>query len=79
MSIQLLNHHALTCGLTATTKFKAYTGGVFSETSVIPKIDHWVELVGEGTDYWVGRNSWGTTWGIGGFFKIKKGGDNLGV
>jgi len=38
-----------------------------------------VELVGEEKDYWIGRNSWGTAWGLNGFFKIKKGSENLGI
>jgi len=50
---------------------------VFQETTIAPKINHWVELVGEQKDYWIGRNSWGTTWGINGFFKLKKG--SLGI
>ena len=61
-----------------------YHGGVFSqETKLTPTINHWVEIIAEGaegsTKYWVGRNSWGTSWGLGGFFKIQKGGNNLGI
>jgi len=29
--------------------------------------------------FWVGRNSWGTYWGINGFFRMKMGGDGLGI
>jgi cathepsin X len=83
MSRQLLNHHALICGIFASTGFKEYKGGILETTTVVPSVNHWVEIVGEGTEggkkYWVGRNSWGTAWGISGFFKIKKGGDNLGI
>jgi len=27
--------------------------------------------------YWIGRNSWGTYWGENGFFKLKRGTNNL--
>ena len=50
MSRQILNHHALICGIEATSAFKAYNGhSIFSETTIAPKINHWVEVVGEGT------------------------------
>ena len=32
-----------------------------------------------GTKYWIVRNSWGSAWGINGFFKIIRGVDNLGM
>lgn len=39
---------------------------------------HAVEIVGwgentSGTKYWICKNSWGTNWGNGGYFKIKRG------
>jgi len=38
---------------------------------------HAIELVGWGkegnTDYWIAKNSWGTEWGIKGYFRIKRG------
>ena len=38
---------------------------------------HAIKIVGwgvqDGEDYWLIANSWGTTWGLDGFFKIKKG------
>lgn len=47
MSRELFNHHSLICGVEATSTFKKYTGGVFQETTIAAKINHWVELVGE--------------------------------
>jgi cathepsin X len=45
--------------------------------------DHSVALVGWGTengiDYWVLQNVWGTRWGEGGFCRIKRGIDLLGI
>jgi cathepsin X len=31
------------------------------------------------TEYWIGRNSWGTYWGEYGFFRLKMHHDNLGI
>jgi hypothetical protein len=38
--------------------------------SLIPFFD----ILQNGTDYWIGRNSWGTYWGEHGFFRIVRGG-----
>jgi hypothetical protein len=83
MKIQLQNHQVLICGIELTHAFRDYTGGIFSETTVSPKINHYVEVVGYGSEggqtYWLGRSFLGTSWGLSGFFKIKTGSANLGI
>jgi len=71
-------------GIDATAGFEAYTGGVYSERKLFSLINHEVSLVGwgvesDGTEYWIGRNSWGTYWGENGFFRIKMHSENLGI
>ena len=67
-----------------TPEFEKYTGGVYSQFKLIPVLNHEIAVVGwgvdeKGTEYWVVRNSWGTYWGEGGFFRIKMHNDNLGI
>ena len=60
--------------------FRDYSGGVY--TSTVCKngeqdVNHAVLAVGygtlNGTDYWLVKNSWGTTFGLEGFFMIQRG------
>ena len=50
------------------------TGGIYSEKKFIYSLNHEIAVVGWGfddktmTEYWIGRNSWGTYWGESGFF-----------
>ena len=73
----------ISCGIAATAKFHAYTGGIFSEVNLTPKINHGIAIVGWGKDndieYWINRNSWGTYWGEGGFFRIQMNRNNLAI
>jgi len=65
--------------LQATQEFSQYKSGVFIAPAPVPgnQIDHAVTLIGYGTDsgvdYWIVQNSWGNTWGDGGFIKIRRG------
>ncbi|KAF7268185.1 hypothetical protein GWI33_018647 [Rhynchophorus ferrugineus] len=58
---------------------KSYQSGVFTGFCVdwTFMIDHAVAVVGYGTengvDYWLIRNSWGTTWGEEGYLKLQRG------
>jgi hypothetical protein len=54
--------------------FQFYTGGIISSTACGTSLDHAVNLVGYGTAsgvlYWIVRNSWGTSWGEAGYFRV---------
>ena len=71
-----LSRGPIICAMAVTDEFYYnYTGGVFIDETNCTDIDHLISLVGygtsnEGIDYWIGRNSWGSFWGIDGFFKI---------
>ena len=67
----------------------SYSHGIFAANSCTldnTVIDHVVQLVGYGTDagkdYWIVRNSWGSSWGENGYIRLertsgKKGGNGL--
>lgn len=62
--------------------FQFYSEGIYNEPQCDPQnLDHGVLVVGYGTDesgqdYWLVKNSWGTTWGDKGFIKMARNADN---
>jgi len=53
--------------------WSSYETGIFDGCNqTYPDIDHVVQLVGYGPDYWIVRNSWSSLWGENGFIRLKK-------
>ena len=75
-------HGAVVTAVAAAGPFSKYAGGVFSGCTS-NKQDHAVTVVGYGTDngvdYWLIKNSWGSSWGEKGFIRLKRGVGMCGV
>jgi len=57
----------------ASSAFQRYTKGVFTGPCSSSSINHAVTAVGYTSDYWIVRNSWGASWGDGGYIMMKRG------
>jgi len=62
--------------------FQHYRSGIYTERACSSiKLDHGVLAVGYGSeaqgDYWIVKNSWGTTWGDEGYFKLARNDHNM--
>jgi C1A family cysteine protease len=63
--------------------FQGYTGGVITGSACGTQLDHGVLAVGygseDGTDYFLVKNSWGSSWGVSGYVKIGQEGNVCGI
>jgi len=85
MMAEIYARGPIACDVDA-TPLHEYVGGVLSDTDPLHKItNHIVSVVGWGTDattgtkYWHARNSWGEYWGELGYFRLERGGNQLGL
>lgn len=72
-----LNIGPVSVAIEADTRvFQLYTGGIITGTSCGTNLDHGVLVVGygseRGTDYWIVKNSWSSSWGEEGYVRIEK-------
>jgi len=72
-----VSKHPVAIAIEADTRyFQSYSGGILDSTACGTSLDHSVEIIGygsqNGVDYWIVRNSWGSSWGEDGYVRIKK-------
>lgn len=84
----LFNHGPVSIAFEVVGDFRDYKEGVYTSTECkngSADVNHAVLAVGygkcpkTGLDYWIVKNSWGSTWGDEGFFKIERGVNMCGV
>lgn len=80
MKAAIYNYGAVSCAVTVTTYFQAYSGGIFNYNTNSP-CNHAVVLVGwdDSKNAWRMKNSWGKSWGESGLMWIVYGVSNIGT
>ena len=79
----IMTYGVVDAAVYVSTAFQNYSGGVYSDASTScsanpcynTTTNHAISLVGWGNDpvkgdYWILRNSWGSTWGEGGYMRL---------
>ncbi|HQT95277.1 MAG: hypothetical protein B7Z68_05940 [Acidobacteria bacterium 21-70-11] len=68
----IVTYGAVTAYVYADRTFQAYIGGVYDNTKRYRYTNHQIQLVGwdDAKNAWLLKNSWGTSWGIGGYMWI---------
>jgi len=91
MMLALYKNGPLAVSFEVYEDFMQYSGGIYRHTGLLDKFNpfeltnHAVLLVGYGVDkssgvkYWIVKNSWGTTWGEQGYFRILRGSDECAI
>ena len=85
MKSEIIQRGPISCGIHNSEGFTNYKSGIYSEEDTFDMtLNHEVVIVGWGTtpdgqEYWIGRNSYGSTWGENGYFRINMHGKNLNI
>jgi len=68
----LYSYGPVAIAVRCSTNFYSYSSGVFNE-DVASSVDHAVVAIGYASNYFLVRNSWGTSWGVSGHIYLGRG------
>ena len=72
--VNALSQHPVSIAIEADQReFQLYSSGIFNSLNCGQNLDHGVLLVGYSPDYYIMKNSWGTSWGESGYMKMARG------
>ena len=71
-------HGPLPIAVDASSHWQTYTGGVVSSCTGT-SLDHGVLAVGYTSQYWIVKNSWGSSWGESGYIRLAYGSNQCGL
>jgi cathepsin B len=87
-TINALQYEIMTYGpievtMSVYNDFFSYSSGIYTHTSGALAGGHAIKMLGwgkqNGVPYWICANSWGTNWGMKGYFLIKRGVNEVGI
>jgi cathepsin B len=80
---EIMTNGPVGASFTVYADFESYSSGVYQHVSGSNLGGHAVKIIGWGVDgttpYWLVANSWNTSWGLDGFFKILRGSNECGI
>lgn len=85
MKKEIFARGPISCSMCSTKNFTKYVSGIYSEKVLHLNPNHEISVVGWGKDpqsgveYWIVRNSWGSRFGLNGYFEVEIGPDGLGI
>lgn len=78
MAAWIKKNGPLPIAVDAQSHWQTYTGGVVSSCTG-KSLDHGVLAVGYTADYWIVKNSWGSSWGESGYIRLAYGSNQCGL
>mmetsp|Transcript_43020 Transcript_43020/g.31407 ORF Transcript_43020/g.31407 Transcript_43020/m.31407 type:complete len:352 (-) Transcript_43020:189-1244(-) len=83
MQKELMEKGTLSVAMTVYEDFETYSGGVYQHVTGKSLGGHAIKMIGwgveNGTPYWLCVNSWNSSWGENGTFKILRGSNECGI
>ena len=89
LMMNLATYGPVAVAFEVTSEFQGYKQGIFHTTGIEDPFNPWMAVnhavlvvgygIEKGVKYWIVQNSWGPNWGEDGFFRIRRGTNELGI